>query len=88
MDHFDLAHRTIAFFPSEEDYNGPFDYDSIPKAVGTSSGPVERRQHSDSDSDLEALALDRLDSLEMLLMLELHGIAVEAETVELLSSVS
>ena len=43
---------------------------------------------SDSDSDLEALALDRLDSLEMLLMLELHGVAVEAKTAELLSSVS
>ena len=36
----------------------------------------------------KTLALDRLDSFEMLLMLELHGVAVEAETAELLSSVS
>ena len=43
-DHSVLARLMIASFPSvAEDYNGPFDSDSVRKGLGTSIDPVKKQ---------------------------------------------
>ena len=43
-DHSVLVHLMIASFPSVvEDYNGPFDSDSVRKGTGTSIDPVKKQ---------------------------------------------